>query len=45
MYAETKNNTDGENSGDAGGATGSEGEQGKAEDDVVDAEFEDIGKK
>ena len=43
MYSQTKDQAGGE-SGDAGD-TGAENEQPKAEDDVVDAEFEDIGKK
>ena len=51
MYAQTKDESGGGDSGgagdagDAGDAPSSEGEQAKAEDDVVDAEFEDIGKK
>ena len=45
MYAQTKDESGGGDSGDAGDAPDSEGEQTKAEDDVVDAEFEDIGKK
>ena len=45
MYAQTKDESGGGDSGDAGDTPGSEGEQTKAEDDVVDAEFEDIGKK
>ena len=52
MYAQTKDEGEGD-SGDAGdagdagnaGEPGAENEQPKAEDDVVDAEFEDIGKK
>ena len=52
MYAQTKDEGEGD-SGDAGdagdagnaGEPGAENEQAKAEDDVVDAEFEDIGKK
>ena len=38
---------EGDDSGDAGeaDAQGAEGEQAKTDDDVVDAEFEDIGKK
>ena len=43
MYSQTKDQAGGE-SGDAGD-TGAENEQPKTEDDVVDAEFEDIGKK
>ena len=45
MYAQTKD--EGGDSGDTGdtGEPGAENEQAKAEDDVVDAEFEDIGKK
>ena len=45
MYAQTKDESGGGDSGGSGDAPGSEGEQAKAEDDVVDAEFEDIGKK
>ena len=45
MYAQTKDGSGEGDSGDASDAPGSEGEQTKAEDDVVDAEFEDIGKK
>ena len=45
MYAQTKDESGGGDAGDAGGAPESEGEHAKAEDDVVDAEFEDIGKK
>ena len=49
MYTQTKDEGEGD-SGDAGdagdaGEPGAENEQAKAEDDVVDAEFEDIGKK
>ena len=46
MYAQTKDEGEGD-SGDAGnaGEPGAENDQAKAEDDVVDAEFEDIGKK
>ena len=46
MYSQTKDEAGGD-SGDAGdtGEPGAENEQPKAEDDVVDAEFEDIGKK
>ena len=46
MYSQTKDEAGGD-SGDAGdtGEPGTENEQPKAEDDVVDAEFEDIGKK
>ena len=52
MYAQTKDEGEGDSggagdAGDAGnaGEPGAENEQAKAEDDVVDAEFEDIGKK
>ena len=49
MYAQTKDEGEGDSggAGDAGnaGEPGAENEQPKAEDDVVDAEFEDIGKK
>jgi len=51
MYSQTKDEPgEGGDSGDAGDAgnadaSGAEGEQAKTEDDVVDAEFEDIGKK
>ena len=48
MYSQTKDEPGaGGDSGNAGGTgeSGTEGEQAKTEDDVVDAEFEDIGKK
>ena len=45
MYAQTKDESGGGDSGSTDDAPGPEGEQPKAEDDVVDAEFEDIGKK
>jgi len=48
MYAQTQEQpSDGGESGDPGdaGDTTAEGEQAKSDDDVVDAEFEDVGKK
>ena len=51
MYAQTQEQpSDGGESGDPGDAgdttaEGEQGEQAKSEDDVVDAEFEDVGKK
>jgi molecular chaperone DnaK len=52
MYAQTsqpgeEGGEPGDDSGEAGGtnAEGEQGEQAKSEDDVVDAEFEDVGKK
>jgi molecular chaperone DnaK len=47
IYSQTSQTGEGDDSGDAGNADGpeAEGEQAKNEDDVVDAEFEDIGKK
>lgn len=47
MYSKAQEQGEGGDSGDAGAqdAPDAEGEQGKTEDDVVDAEFEDIGKK
>ena len=45
MYAQTKDESGGGDSDGSGDAPGPETEQPKAEDDVVDAEFEDIGKK
>ena len=47
IYSQTSQPGEGDDSGDAGNAdaTEAEGEQAKNEDDVVDAEFEDIGKK
>ena len=47
IYSQTSQPGEGDDSGDAGNADApeAEGEQAKNEDDVVDAEFEDIGKK
>ena len=47
IYSQTSQPGEGDDSGDAGNAGNpeAEGEQAKNEDDVVDAEFEDIGKK
>jgi len=47
IYSQTSQPDEGDGSGDAGNADApeAEGEQAKNEDDVVDAEFEDIGKK
>ena len=50
IYSQTSQPGEGGESGESGDAgdadaPGAEGEQAKNEDDVVDAEFEDIGKK
>ena len=48
MYTQTQEQpSDGGEPGDSGdaGDTTTEGEQAKSDDDVVDAEFEDVGKK